>query len=102
MHVLLQDGLNDQQMPGHIKTQNRTDHAQWIFLNKCKTLQIGTINLSELKEKEEEVIMLMKERNLDIIGLCETLLTGQGTNILHDDCKLFNMGGMEARHKWDS
>ena len=42
--------------------------------------------------------MLMKERNLDIIGLCETRLTGEGTKILHDDYQLFYKGGMEARH----
>ncbi|XP_068235925.1 uncharacterized protein [Palaemon carinicauda] len=42
--------------------------------------------------------MLMKARKLDIIGLCETRLTGQGTNLLHDNYHLIYSGGGEAKH----
>ena len=42
--------------------------------------------------------MLMKERKLDIIGLCETRLTGEGTKLLHDNYQLIYSGGREAKH----
>ena len=63
-----------------------------------RILRIGTINLSTLRGKEEEVITLMKERNLDMLGLCETRLSGNGTKLLHDNYHLFYSGGREAKH----
>ena len=61
-------------------------------------LRLGTINLSTLRGKEEEVIMMMQERRMDILGLCETRLPGEGTKLLHGNYQLFYKGGRMARH----
>ena len=90
---MLQDGPNDQRMPGHILTRNVNGHGQ-----ENQSLRIGTINLSTLRGKEEEVIMTMQERKIDILGLCETRLPGEGTKLLHDNYQLLYKGGRTARH----
>ena len=71
-----QDGLLDQ------RTRNGNGHA------KRKTLKFGLINLSTLRGKEEEVIMLMKERSLDLVGLSDTRSTGECTKLLHDNLQI--------------
>ena len=58
---------------------------------KRNTLRIGTISLATLRGKEEEVVLMMKERNLDILGLCETRLSGTGCKLLHDITSLFTV-----------
>ena len=92
-HDLLQDGPNDQRMPGHILTRNVIGYGQGNG-----PLRLGTINLSTLRDKEEEVIMMMEERKIDILGLCETRLPGEGTKLLHNNYQLFYKGGEAARH----
>ena len=92
-HDLLQDGPIDQRMPGHILTRNVIGHGQ-----ENRPLRLGTINLSTLRGKEEEVIMMMQERRIDILGLCETRLPGEGTKLLHNNYQLFYKGGRTTRH----
>ena len=93
---MLQDGPTDQRMPGHIQTRNDIGHGQDNL--KHKPLRLGTINLSTLREKEEEIVMMMQERKIDILGLCETRLPGEGTKLLHNSYQLIYKGGREARH----
>ena len=50
-------------------------------------LRIGTINIGTLRE-EEEVVTLMEERKLDILGLCETRREGKGRKTIHDNYQL--------------
>ena len=76
-------------------TQTRNGHGPGL---EKRNMKIGTINLSTLREKEEEIIMMMQKRSIDILGLCETRLQGEGTKLLHDNYQLFYKGGMEARH----
>ena len=38
------------------------------------------------------MIEIMKERRLDILGLCETRLKGEGQRVLHHDYKLIYKG----------
>ena len=40
-----------------------------------KTLRIGIMNVATLKEKDEELIEVMKMRKLSIMALCETIAT---------------------------
>ena len=40
----------------------------------------------------------MKERNLDMLGLCETRFNGEGIKVLHDDFQLIYKGGENAKH----
>ena len=43
-----------------------------------RMIRIATLNVSTIRDKEEEIITLMKERNLDILGCCETRIKGEG------------------------
>ena len=94
-HDLPLDGPMNQRMLGHIRTRNVTDYEHGT---RKHIVRLGTINLSTLKEKEEEIVMMMKERNIDILGLCETRLPGEGTKLLHDDYQLFYSGGRNTKH----
>ena len=40
----------------------------------------------------------MQKRNIDILGLCETCLPGEGNKLLHDNYQLFFKGGRDTRH----
>ena len=40
----------------------------------------------------------MQKRNIDILGLCETRLPGEGNKLLHDNYQLFFKGGRDTRH----
>ena len=82
-------------MPGHIRTRNGIDHEHGMHK---KVVRLGTINLSTLRGKEEEIVMMMRKRNIDILGLCETRLSGEGTKLLHGDYQLFYKGGRDAKH----
>ena len=42
--------------------------------------------------------MMMEERKIDILGLCETRLPGEGTKLLHNNYQLFYKGGRAAQH----
>ena len=62
-------------------------------------MKIGTINIATLHKKEEEVVTLMKERKLDVLGLCETRREGKGSITIHDNYKLVWCGlPQEKRH----
>ena len=83
------------------------------MINGCPgTPRLGTIldmvrkmqeeRLLELEQlilvHSEEIIMMMEERNINILGMCETRLRGEGTELLHNNFQLFFKGGREARH----
>lgn len=59
---------------------------------------MATINVSTLKDKEEEIIELMKVRKLDILGLCETRYKNNGQGILHEDYEIIYSGNEDGRH----
>ncbi|KAL7645940.1 UNVERIFIED_CONTAM: hypothetical protein RMT77_002837 [Armadillidium vulgare] len=40
-------------------------------------LRVATLNVGTLRGKEEEMVELMLERRLDILGICETRLMGE-------------------------
>ena len=40
----------------------------------------------------------MQEKRLDLLGLCETRLKGNGNRIIHEDGRLFYSGEEEGRH----
>ena len=62
-------------------------------------LKIGTINITTLNEKEEEVIEVMEERKLKIIGMSETRYKGQGNKTIHDNYSIYYKGRDEdSRH----
>ena len=61
-------------------------------------IRMATINVSTLKDKEEEIIEMMKARRLDILGLCETRCKNSGQRRLHEDYKIIYSGVDDGRH----
>src|ERR1044072_2547719 len=59
------------------------------------TLRIATLNVGTLRGKEDEMVMVMRERRIDILGVCETRLSGGGVKVLHDDFQLIYSGGQD-------
>ena len=53
-----------------------------------KHIIVRKINVFTLNGKLEEVVELMLERNIDIMGICETRLNGEGMKKIHDDFQL--------------
>ena len=62
------------------------------------TLRIATLNVGTLRGKEEEMVMVMRERRIDILEVCETRLSGGGVKVLHDDFQLIYSGGQDNIH----
>lgn len=56
------------------------------------TLQIGTINCATLRGKEEETVEMMKRRRLDVLGVSETRLQGEGRRTIHENYQLLWKG----------
>src|SRR5678816_2632700 len=63
-----------------------------------RNIRIATLNVGTLRGKEEEMVMLMIERGLDVLGVCETRLAGSGVRVLHHNYQLIYSGGRENRH----
>ena len=66
--------------------------------NTKRTLRVATLNVATLRDKEEELVLLMLERKIDVLGICETRLQGVGVNGLHHDYQLIYSGGQEKKH----
>ena len=49
-----------------------------------------------MRGKEEEIVELMDERKLDILGLCETRLKGSNDRLIHNNYRLVNSGDDES------
>ncbi len=86
--------------------RHRNGRIHRLTTRTCKNytvLKIGTINIATLHKKEEEVVTLMKERNLDVLGLCETRREGTGNMTIHDNYKLVWSGlPQDKRRRGDS
>ncbi len=54
--------------------------------------------MATFKDKEEEIIEMMKERKLEIVGLCETRIKGKGEKTLHENYKIIYSGNEDGRH----
>ena len=57
---------------------------------------MGTINVSTMKGKEEEIVELMDERKLKILGLCETRLEDSNDRLIHNNNRLVYSGDDEG------
>ena len=60
-------------------------------------IRIGTINVSTARDKEEEIVEIMEERKLDILGLCETRFRGVGDRVIHNNYRLLYSGENDGR-----
>ena len=60
---------------------------------------ISTINAGTLRGKVEEIVDLMQERNLKVLGIAETRLQGQGRKSIHDNYEMIYSGSdRDTRH----
>ena len=84
-------------IPGFGRTQTLTTRNS-PGTATLTNLRIGTINVATVKNKEEEIVEVMKMRNLSILAMSETRLRGKGDRILHDNYRLLYSGGEGARH----
>lgn len=53
---------------------------------------IATINIGTLRDKQEEIAEMMKEKKIKILGLAETRQKGRGRRTIHDNYELINCG----------
>lgn len=81
---------------GSFRLLTRHENGQRTRLHRDK-FRIGTINASTMVGKEEEVVSMMRERTLDVLGVCETRMEGEGRRKIHDDYQLIYKGRDEER-----
>lgn len=55
------------------------------------------MNATTLSGKTEEVVELMLERNIDIVGIFETRCSGEGTKMIHNAYRLIYKGMKDER-----
>ena len=72
------------------RNRNRTRTSQ----TETQHSYIATINIGTIKEKE--IIQLMKDKNIKIIGLAETRLNGTGRKTLHENYELIYSGEQDS------
>ena len=63
-----------------------------------KAIRIGTINVATLREREEEIVDVMKMRNFSILALSETRLKGFEDRIIHENYRLINSGSDQRKY----
>ena len=72
------NGRRVRRIPGLGQTNQMNDHLNRTRNYKKNHFNIATVNVATMRDKEEEVIEVMKERNVAIMGLCETRYRGKG------------------------
>ena len=63
-----------------------------------ENIRIGAINVATRRDKEEEVVEMMKARRLDVLGMAETRLRRNGDRTIHEDYRLTFSGTEEGKH----
>ncbi len=51
-----------------------------------------------MRGKEEEIVTMMEEKRLAVLGLCETCWSGAGRKVIHHDFQLIYSGGRENKY----
>ena len=62
-----------------------------------KNIRLGLINATTLNGKEEEIVELMIERSLDILGICEARMLGRGSRVIHENYQLVYIGKFKVK-----
>ena len=63
-----------------------------------KTLRIGIMNVATLREKEEELVEVMKVGELSVMAVCEARMQVNGDRIIHESYRLIYSDREQARH----
>lgn len=59
---------------------------------------MATVNVATMRGKEEEMVEVMNERKIVIMGLCETRYKGSADMKVHNDYRLLCSGSDDGRH----
>ena len=89
---------HETQVEPRIRTDNQITTRQNHRPEIRKNIKIATLNVSTMRDKEEEIVHMMKERNLDILRVCETRTKNEGQKTIHEDYKYIYKGNQEGRH----
>ena len=76
----------------------RISGFQTCYLQRITKLRIATINVSTLRDKEEEIIEVMKSRNLEIVTMCETRTNSNIDKTIHQHYRLLCTDRNDGRH----
>src|SRR5678816_3084510 len=83
--VVAQDALvMPRNKDGSFRLLTRHENGLGTRLHR-DNFRLGTINASTMEGKEEDVVGMIKERTLDVLGVCETWMEGEGRRRIHDD-----------------
>ena len=88
------DGQRVRRTPGFGRIQQLTTRHS----KKTKDFRISTLNIGTLRDKEEEIVELMRERKLLVMGLCETQTKESDDRIIHAGYRLISRGVDTGRH----
>jgi hypothetical protein len=69
---------------------------------KTDLIRIGMINVGSLKNKQEEVVQMMIDKNIAIIGLAETRLKGKGRKTIHNNYQLISSGSQNSKNSGEA
>ena len=92
------DGQGMRRIPGCGRINWTNGQLTSTRIGKRKHLKIATVNVATLRGKEEEVVEVMRERKIDILGLCETRFKGKTDKKIHNDYRLLCSGSDNGRH----
>ena len=56
------------------------------------SFRVAILNVATLREKEEEMVLVMKVRKLEIFGFCETRTKGKLDKVIHENYRLICSG----------
>ena len=85
-------------IPGYERTHSVTTTHVHGTTGLEQRLKIGTINVATLRQKEEELVEMMKMRDLSILAVEETRMRGKGDKIIHENYRLIYSGAEDNRH----
>ena len=92
------DGQGVRRIPGFGRINRIYGQLTSTRTSKRKHLKIATVNVATLTGKEEEVVEVMRERKIDILGLCETRFRGKTDKKIYNDYRLLCSGSDNGRH----
>ena len=92
------DGQGVQRFPGFGRINWINGQLNSTRTSKRKHLKIATVNVATLKGKDQEVVEVMRERKIDILGLFETRFKGETDKKIHNDYRLLCRSSDNGRH----
>ena len=76
----------------------RIPGLQYCDIRQKNKLEIATVNVSTIRDKEEEIIEVMKDKNLGIVNMCETRTSCNIDRAVHEYYRLICTGREDGMH----